>query len=290
MDAGGAARSTSRSELRTSITDPREFSEAPTLSLVRPRTEPEPEPELELELESEPESELELELELVDEPKKVGRETSVVVPHEGSVAIACGPGVLMLRWIGAGRAKIEYDSAELDVFLQVDDMIELDDGALIGAGKRWFRFERGTDKRRARLKMLDVDGVPMVVMALSEGVYTIGRQIGDLILPAERELAALHFQLVLRGDFVFLRSLADAGHTWLILSPGETVPITGTLVAEHRLLQLRSPSGRPGRLLETDESRSILSRRTRSLSPASESDVHSAPAATSLQRKAARSG
>lgn len=262
-------RPTSRG-VPTSLPELDVSSDAPTLSLVRPRVEPEPELEPEL--------------------RATDRETSVVLPHEGAVAIACGSGVLMVQCNGTGRAKLEFDAGKLDVFLQVDDMVELYDGALIGAGKRWFRFERSSELSRASLKMLGADGAPMIVMALSEGVFTVGRQIGDFTLPAEREFAVLHFQIVLRGPFVFLRNLAQPGCTWLILSPGEMVPTNGTLVAEHRLVQLRSPSRRPANSLEADVPQSASGQRTGPLLPADEPDERPAPAVTSPQRRAAQSG
>ena len=184
---------------------------------------------------------------LADELEPRADHERVMLPPEDSVAITCGPSVLMMRSNGAGGAQVHYDGRGLDVYLRVDDVVELRDGALIGAGKRWFRYQAGAHSHRPRLQLLDADGYSRVMAALPRGVFTVGRCVGDLVLPGEHELAAMHLQIVTRDDRAFLRNLGEPGQTWLMVGPGDVVPADGTLLAGDRLLQLQGPAPSYGR-------------------------------------------
>ena len=167
---------------------------------------------------------------------------TIMLTHDRAVAIACDSGLLLVSSVESGRAQIDYDDAMFDVLLRVDAELTLYDGALIGAGQSWFRYENADQSRPPCLQELDPDGKPRRTVAMHDQSLTLGRAFGDLILPDETELAALHLRIVRSDGEAWLSNLAGPGKTWLWVPPTQQVPADGTIAVGDRLLQLLAPS------------------------------------------------
>ncbi|MEM7156220.1 MAG: hypothetical protein AAF799_25430 [Myxococcota bacterium] len=163
-------------------------------------------------------------------------EDRVKVPSRGSLALACGEGLVMVHGVELEQVCIDYDEAVLDALLRVDHEIELHDGDSFCAGLRWFRYEAETDDHAARVRVFDADGVSALEVPLHAGTFTIGRERGDLVLEAEAELEPAHFEIHSNRDVV-LRNLAGPGGTWLALRSGSVTAMDCTISVSDRLLR-----------------------------------------------------
>lgn len=167
---------------------------------------------------------------------------TITLNDHGAVAIACDSGVLLVSSTGPGQAQLDYDDEVIDVLLRVDSKLTLHDGALIGAGRLWFRYDEGDKTHPPCLQVLDPDGAPRMMVAMRDHSITLGRALGDLILPAEDDLAPLQLQIIRRDGETRLNNLAGRGKTWLLVPPTQQVPADAVIAVGDRLMQLRSPS------------------------------------------------
>lgn len=167
---------------------------------------------------------------------------AITLNHRGVVAIQCEAGVLLASSVEPGHAQLDYDDAVMYALLRVDDAAMIDDGALIGVGRRWFRFNEGDQTRPPCLQLLGPDGDPRIMVTMRGHSITLGHAVGDLILPAEDGLAAIHLQITRRGGKTWLDNLAGPDKTWLLVPPKQHVPADGIIAVGDRLLQLRAPS------------------------------------------------
>ncbi len=172
-----------------------------------------------------------------------------MVPAQGSVAIVCASRLLLVRGMGPGHARIDYDDSDVDVLLQVNEGIELRDGALVGAGRHWFRYGSGRSHTTPSLQLLDADGAPQLMVTLRDGATTLGREIGDIVLPTDRSLAPLHLRILRRNGTALLENLAGPGRTWLVVRPTERVPANGTLMVGDQVVYLQA--SRPSDMEQT---------------------------------------
>ena len=167
-------------------------------------------------------------------------EEHVSLTHNRSVALYFGESLLLLGEVESGKTLIDYD-AGIEVFVRVDDEVELWNGALLSVAGRWFCYWDSQPNQPARLQMLGEDGRPVVVVTLRNGSLGVGGERGDLMLPGEPEVEVLHFMLLRCGGRTFLRNLANDQRPWVIVPRGTRVSVESTLAVGDRLLYLDAP-------------------------------------------------
>lgn len=154
--------------------------------------------------------------------------------------MSCAAGVIRLRTPEDGGVEIDYDAQAVEVLLDVSQAIELRDGDLVCAGRQWLSFEAGQDGRAPRLHLLDPMGDVHMTMTIRDSSWTLGREAGDVTFPWDDQLGELHLQILVRGDTVFVQSLAADRGTWVLVRPGEVVPSGCRLAVGDRVLRVCS--------------------------------------------------
>lgn len=127
------------------------------------------------------------------------------------------------------------------VLLRVDEPTELYDGDVLRAGTQWMSFHAGRNGRPGRLCLLDAKGGVELGISLRGQTLSIGREVGDVVMPWDDALAELHLQLLVREDGTFLQDLATATGTWVVVRKGEVLPSGSVIAIAGRLLRVRPP-------------------------------------------------
>lgn len=172
---------------------------------------------------------------------KGGAEERIVLPKDGSAALACAAGVVNVSAVDDGSIRVEFGSAECSVMLRITEAIELHDGDLIAAGHQWMSFEASRGGRPARLHLLDEAGATHLTLTLRGSALSLGRTAGDVVLPRDEALSELHLQLLIRDRNVYLQDLASSNGTWAIVRSGEVLPSGSTLAIGERLVRVSTP-------------------------------------------------
>ena len=136
-----------------------------------------------------------------------------------------------------GKA-LEVRKAAHKCLKRVSEAIELYDGDLVCAGRQWMAFHAGRDGRPGRLHLLDGEGGIHMGITLRGASVSIGRDVGDVVLPWDDSLAEMHLQLLIRRDGTFLQDLDSAGGTWVVVQSGEVVPSGSVLAIGERVLRV----------------------------------------------------
>ncbi len=164
---------------------------------------------------------------------------SVVLPHGGSAAIALAEGFVTAS-AGVDGVCIEFGEDAPSVLLQVTETVQLHDGDMISAGLQWLQFEAGQQGGPNRLHRLDSEGNATMTFTLRSSL-SIGQCAGDVLIPGDARLSALHFQVLVRDGQVYLQDLSSEDGTYLLVRSGEVVPFESQLLVDDRPLLVRTP-------------------------------------------------
>lgn len=178
------------------------------------------------------------------EETMLGTPEERVVLAPGATTTADGDtGPVTLRALDDGTIRVEVEGPAGSVLLRITEAIELYDGDLVCAGRQWMSFHAGHDGRPGRLHLLDGDGGIHMGITLRGASLSIGREVGDVVLPWDDSLAELHLQVLMRREGTYLQDLASVGGTWVVVQPGEAVPGGSVLAIGNRLLRVVTPEG-----------------------------------------------
>jgi len=164
------------------------------------------------------------------------RADRIVVPQGGTSAVAGAGGWITLRAMNDGGVRVEPDVGVGCTLLRVDEPVELYDGDLVRAGHSWMSFHAGRDGRPGRLCLLDGDGGIHMAITLRTPALSLGREVGDVVLPWDDSLAELHMQVLVRREGTFVQDLASETGTWVVVQPGEALPGDSCVAIGERLL------------------------------------------------------
>ncbi|MCH9681484.1 MAG: hypothetical protein K0V04_08630 [Deltaproteobacteria bacterium] len=166
---------------------------------------------------------------------------SVVLPREGSIAIATSNGFVTVSAEGAA-VRVQFGDRDPCVLLRVTDAIELHDGDMISAGNQWISYEVGRQGRPNRLHRVESDGRVTMTLSLRNSSTIVGRTAGDIVLPGDARLASLHFQVLSRDERTYLQDMATKDGTYLLVRAGELLPAGSVLTIGDRTVQLETPA------------------------------------------------
>jgi hypothetical protein len=179
---------------------------------------------------------------MTEETMRGTQEEPIVLPL-GAVSTIAGETVAVkLRALDDGSVRVEFDGPAGCVLLRITEAIELYDGDLVCAGRQWLSFQAGRDGRPGRLHVLDGDGGIHLGFTLRGTALSLGREVGDVVLPWDDSLAELHLQVLMRREGTFLQDLASAGGTWVVVQAGEVLPSGSIMAIGERLLRVSTPS------------------------------------------------
>lgn len=158
----------------------------------------------------------------------------------GASTLSGGAGAaeVTFRALEDGSVRVELEGPVGSVLLRITEPMELYDGDLLCAGRQWLSFQAGHDGRPGRLLVLDGDGGIHMGITLRGNAISLGREIGDVVLPWDDSLAELHLQLLMRRDGTFVQDLASASGTWVVVQPGEALPSGSCIAIGERLLRV----------------------------------------------------
>ncbi len=165
----------------------------------------------------------------------------IVLPQGGSSALACSAGVVTVNSLDDGSVRVDFGREVQGVMLRITEAIELHDGDLIAAGNQWMSFEASVGGRPPRLHLLDESGSTTMTLTLRGTSLSLGRSVGDVVLPRDEALSELHLQLLVRYDSVFLQDLSSASGTWTVVRPGEILPSGSTIAIGDRMIRVSTP-------------------------------------------------
>jgi hypothetical protein len=175
---------------------------------------------------------------MTEETRRSTQEERIVLPQGGASRIAGEAGVVTLRALEDASVRVEFQGPAGAVLLRVTEAIELYDGDLVCAGRQWLSFQAGRDGRPGRLHVLDGDGGIHMGITLRGAALSLGREVGDVVLPWDDSLAELHLQVLVRREGTFLQDLASASGTWVVVQPGEVLPSGSSLAIGERLVRV----------------------------------------------------
>lgn len=161
-----------------------------------------------------------------------------MLPVGGATTVVGEACPVVLRALCDGSIRVEHTGPAGSVLLRIAEALELYEGDLVCAGRQWMSFHAGHDGRPGRLCLLDGDGGIHMSMSLRGTSLSLGREVGDVVLPWDDSLAELHLQVLVRREGTFLQDLASAGGTWVVVQPGEVLPAGSTVAIGDRLLQV----------------------------------------------------
>ncbi len=166
------------------------------------------------------------------------QEETIVLRQDAVARISEGTLDVSLRALADGSVRVGFAGSSGCVLLLVSEAIELYDGDLLCAGRQWLSFQAGHGGRPGRLLVLDGDGGVHMGITLRGTAISLGREIGDVVLPWDDSLAELHLQLLMRREGTFVQDLASASGTWVVVQPGESVPAGSILAIGERLVRV----------------------------------------------------
>jgi len=178
-----------------------------------------------------------------EETRRGTQEERIVLPLGGTTNVVGDTGPVTLRALDDGSIRVELRGATGSVMLRISEPLELYDGDLLCAGRQWMSYHAGRDGRPGRLHLLDGDGGIHMGITLRTPALSIGREVGDVVLPWDESLAELHLQVLVRREGTFLQDLASAGGTWVVVQSGEVLPSGSVLAIGERLLRVLAPEG-----------------------------------------------
>ena len=178
-----------------------------------------------------------------EETRRGTLEERIVLPHGRTTTIVGDTGPVTLRALDDGSIRVEPRGPAGSVLLRINEAIELYDGDLVCAGRQWMSYVAGRDGRPGRLNLLDGDGGIHMSVSLRGTALSLGREVGDVVVPWDDSLAELHLQVLMRREGTFLQDLASAGGTWVLVQPGEVLPSGSVLAIGERLLRVLAPEG-----------------------------------------------
>jgi hypothetical protein len=187
---------------------------------------------------------------MTEEIKRGTNAERVVVPQGGTSTVGRDDDAVTLRALADGTLQVCFDGPIGCVLLRIDEAVELYDGDLLCAGRLWMSFRAGRSGRPGRLQLLDDDGCATFGIALRGTTLSLGREVGDVVLPWDDSLAELHLQVLVRHDGTFVQDLASPGGTWIVVQPGEVLPSGSAVVIGERLFRVSTPPVRRIRALE----------------------------------------
>jgi len=164
-----------------------------------------------------------------------------VLAMGGKTIVDGEAGPVTLRALDDGSIRVELDGPPGRVLLRITEAIELYDGDLLCAGRQWMSFHAGQGGRPGRLHLLDGDGGIHMGITLRGTAISLGREVGDVVMPWDDSLAELHLQVLMRREGTFLQDLSSTGGTWVVVLPGEVVPAGSVLAVGERLLRVITP-------------------------------------------------
>nr|MCH9680769.1 FHA domain-containing protein [Deltaproteobacteria bacterium] len=109
------------------------------------------------------------------------------------------------------------------------------------AGQQWMCYEAGRDGLPHRVHQLDAEGNTRMTLCVRGTTLSVGRTAGDVVIPCDDTMSALHFQVLVRGEAAFVQDLASETGTWVIVRPGEVLPSGSFLAVGDRLLCVSTP-------------------------------------------------
>jgi hypothetical protein len=174
-----------------------------------------------------------------EETRRGIQEENIVLPPGKATRIVAETGPVTLRALEDASIRVETGGPASSVLLRVSEAIELYDGDLVCAGRQWMAFHAGP----GRLHLLDGEGGIHMGITLRGTAVSIGRDVGDVVLPWDDSLAEMHLQLLIRRDGTFLQDLDSAGGTWVVVQPGEVVPSGSVLAIGERVLRVVAAEG-----------------------------------------------
>lgn len=178
------------------------------------------------------------------EETRLGTQEERIVLSPGATTTVEGDGgPVTLRALDDGSVRVEQGGPAGSVLLRLTEAIELYDGDLVCAGRQWLSFHAGRDGRPGRLHLLDGDGGIHMGITLRGAAVSLGREVGDVVIPWDDSLAELHLQVLMRREGTFLQDLASASGTWVVVQPGEVLPSGSVVAIGERLLQVVTPEG-----------------------------------------------
>lgn len=141
----------------------------------------------------------------------------------------------------AGFIQVDFDPSAGPVMLRITEAIELHDGDLVAAGSQWMSFHAATDKRPARLDLLDASGDPLLTFSLDRPSLSFGRRRGDVVLARDTMLSSEHMRVLTTPAGTFLEDLGSTNGTWAMVRPGEQLPAGSVLDVGDRLYHVSAP-------------------------------------------------
>jgi hypothetical protein len=173
-----------------------------------------------------------------EETRRGIQEENIVLPPGKATRIVAETGPVTLRALEDASIRVETGGPASSVLLRVNEAIELYDGDLVCAGRQWMAFHAGRDGRPGRLHLLDGEGGIHMGITLRGTAVSIGRDVGDVVLPWDDSLAEMHLQLLIRRDGTFLQDLDSASGTWVVVQAGEVVPSGSVLAIGERVMRV----------------------------------------------------
>jgi hypothetical protein len=177
-----------------------------------------------------------------EETRRGTPEERIVLAPGGTTTIVGDTGPVTLRALDDGGIRVEL-RGPVGVLLRITEALELYDGDLLCAGRQWMAYDAGRNGRPGRLHLLDGDGGIHMSITLRGAALSLGREVGDVVVPWDDSLAELHLQVLMRREGTFLQDLASASGTWVVVQPGEVLPSGSVLAIGERLLRVLAPEG-----------------------------------------------
>lgn len=176
---------------------------------------------------------------ITTEPTRVIAPAQPLALATGGMTVVDGAtGPVVLRALRDGSVRVEHAGPAGEVLLRVAEAIELCDGDLVAAGRQWMAFEASRDGRPGRLCLLDGEGGVRMGITLRGSALSLGREVGDVVLPGDESLAELHLQILVRREGTFLQDLSSEGGTWVVVRSGEALPGGSTLAIGEGLVRV----------------------------------------------------
>lgn len=179
----------------------------------------------------------------ITEETKRGIQEERIVLAPGCQTIVVGEaGPVTLRALDDGSIRVELEGPPGTVLLRITEAIELYDGDLVCAGRQWMSFHAGRDGRPGRLHLLDGDGGIHMGITLRGAAISLGREVGDVVMPWDDSLAELHLQVLMRREGTFLQDLSTTSGTWVVVLPGEALPSGSVIALGEQLVRVVNAS------------------------------------------------
>jgi hypothetical protein len=112
-----------------------------------------------------------------------------------------------------------HDAVPGGVWLRLDGVYELPNGAMFRVGKQVLRYERG------HLQAVDGGCGVGLKVAMTRGAMVIGRRTADIVFPDDPQVSGTHARVTPAGDRARLEDLGSTNGTFVYLHTGSHIPI-----------------------------------------------------------------